>query len=87
MFYDDFKDCIWAHAELICTVKMSDRSQMKPYKFLIDTAISVSAPAHYSLNLIPGAAILKVSLILVLKPLSKLEDVANVITPFSDNLR
>ena len=84
MIYDDFEDCIWANAELICTVKMS---QMKPYKFLNDTAISVSAPAHYSLNLVPGAAILKVSLILVLKPLSKLEDVANVINPFSANLR
>jgi len=60
---------------------------MRPKKFLNYTAISVSAPAYYSLNLVPGAAILKVSLILVLKPFRKLEDVTKVITPFSDNLR
>ena len=52
IFYEDFKDWIWALAEQICVVKTSERSKMNPKKYFYKTAFSAQLQCLASRN--PG---------------------------------
>ena len=65
--HENFKDCICALDEQICTVKTSDRSQMNPNIFLNNTVISVQLPyiAGHSLYSVDNYNIFSISRLVI----------------------